>query len=327
MEGISHKVVSFLDEKTWEIFYKEGYTLKKVVGIIRGIINRHLILFSLHHYDMIFIHREACLIGQAYFEWVYAKIFRKKIIFDFDDAIWIKDVSAVNKSLSWLKFPNKTEKIISYSTTIIVGNNYLANYALKFNKQVHIIPTTIYVNYHYPHKILKKNEKIRIGWTGTMTTNNHLKLLFPVFSELKKKYSNIEFVMISNAPIEGVQLEITYITWDKAQEIKDLSSFDIGIMPLPDDEWAKGKCGFKGLQYMALEIPTIMSPVGVNSEIIQDGENGFLAKNEQEWFDKLSLLIESKELRDKLGKEGRKTVIERYSIESQKVSFLNLIQA
>jgi len=110
--------------------------------------------------------------------------------------------------------------------------------------------------------------------------------------------------------------------WNCDSEIEDLSEIDIGIMPLPDDEWAKGKCGFKGLQYMAMEIPTVMSAVGVNREIIEEGVNGFLASTEEEWIDKLSLLIESEELRRNIGMEGRKTVIEKYSVDSQKQRYL-----
>lgn len=325
-ETINYEISSFLDKKTWSIFYKKGYTLRKVIGILKGILKRHFILFSLYKYDKLFIHREACLIGPVYFEWLYAKVFRKEIIYDFDDAIWIKDVSAVNKSLGWLKFPNKTEKIIAYSTTVIAGNNYLADYAMKYNKHVFVIPTTIDTNYHFPNKTIKQNEKIRIGWTGTITTNNHLKFLFPVLAKLKNKYPQVELVMISNAPIKGSSIEISYQQWNKTTEIEDLTQIDIGIMPLPDNEWAKGKCGFKGLQYMALEISTIMSPVGVNTEIIQDGENGFLAISEADWMEKLSRLIESKELREKIGKAGRKTVVERYSIEANREIFLSIFR-
>lgn len=325
-EGISYKVVSFLDKKTWAIFYKKGHTLQKVIGILKGIIKRHLVVFYLHNYDKIFIHREASLVGPAYFEWLYAKVFRKKIIYDFDDAIWIKDVSEVNKKLSWLKFPNKTAQIIKYANTIIAGNTYLANYAFQFNKNVEVIPTTIDVDYHYPKKDIVSSKKIRIGWTGTITTNNHLQLLFPVLVEIIKKYPQVELVMISNAPIINPSIEITYQQWNKTTEIEDLSSFDIGIMPLPNDEWAKGKCGFKGLQYMALEIPTVMSSVGVNIEIIQDGVNGFLASDNKDWMDKLSVLIESKELRNKVGKKGRKTVVDRYSIEANKEKYLSIFQ-
>lgn len=324
--GIQYEVAPFLDEKTWAIFYKQGFTVRKVIGILIGILKRHFLLFSLYKYDKLFIHREACLIGPAYFEWLYSIVFRKKIIFDFDDAIWIKDVSVVNKSLGWLKFPKKTEKIIAYSTAVIAGNGYLADYAMKYNKHVFVIPTTIDTRYHFPFKTIKQNEKIRIGWTGTITTNNHLKFLFPVLAKLKNKYPQVELVMISNAPIVESSIEISYERWNKTTEIEDLSSFDIGVMPLPNDEWAKGKCGFKGLQYMALEIPTIMSPIGVNTEIIQDGENGFLAISEADWIEKLSRLIESKELREKIGRAGRKTVENRYSTESQKETFLKIIQ-
>ena len=122
------------------------------------------------------------------------------------------------------------------------------------------------------------------------------------------------------------ELEIKGIQWTSATEVDVLASFDIGIMPLPDDEWAQGKCGLKGLSYMALEIPTIMSPVGVNSDIIQDGVNGYLAVAEEEWVNKISQLVESAELRMKLGKNARETVIEKYSVESQKDRYLNYFE-
>ena len=119
------------------------------------------------------------------------------------------------------------------------------------------------------------------------------------------------------------ELGIKGIGWNKEDEIKELSSFDIGIMPLPNDEWSSGKCGLKGLQYMALSIPTVMSPVGVNNEIIKDGENGVLADTKEEWVERISLLIDSRELREKMGAAARKTVVEKYSTESQKEVYLN----
>jgi glycosyltransferase involved in cell wall biosynthesis len=117
------------------------------------------------------------------------------------------------------------------------------------------------------------------------------------------------------------------IKWTKDSEIQDLLNIDIGIMPLFDNEWEKGKCGFKGLQYMALEIPTIMSPVGVNTEIIREGENGFLANTDNEWVDKLSLLIENKELRKKLAKAGRQSIINNYSVEANRGKYLSILKS
>lgn len=318
---ISHQ--SFLDEKTWKIFYKKGHLLKKIGGIISGLCCRFFLIFTIHRYKIVFIHRETCFIGGAFFEYLYS-IRNKNIIFDFDDAIWLHDVSKANDSLGWLKQPEKTSKIISYSKLVIAGNMYLADYAKKYNPNVIIIPTTIDTAYHFKKAAKTNKGKVTIGWTGSSTTNRHLKTLLPVINILKEKFSEqICFVMISNIPLEDTLALIEFKPWNKETEIEDLAQFDIGIMPLPDDEWTRGKCGFKGLQYMALEIPTVMSPVGVNTEIIQDSENGFLATTEDEWIQKLSLLIESPELREKLGKAGRKTVVEKYSVEANKQKYLD----
>jgi|APLak6261662433_1056034.scaffolds.fasta_scaffold00086_14 glycosyltransferase involved in cell wall biosynthesis len=314
---------SFLDDSTWKIFYKKGVLHKKVWGIFKGIMRRHLIMFKLHKFDVIFIHREACFIGPAYFEWIYSKVFRKKIIFDFDDAIWLRDVSEANNKLAWLKRSEKTSTIISYSTATIAGNKYLADYASNFSKQVTVIPTTIDLSYHYAKA--SENHKVVIGWTGSVTTNRHFEMFVPILKKLASKYPNqLDFRTISNKETLHEGILVNYIKWSKENEIADLAQFDIGIMPLPNDEWAKGKCGFKGLQYMSLGIPTVMSPVGVNTEIIQDGKNGFLANNESEWIDKLSKLIESKALCKELGLAGRHTIIEKYSVEANKQKYLNL---
>ena len=322
---IDYDCQSFLNYATWKLFYNKGHLFPKILGVLKGIIKRHLLLFSLYKYNFVFIHREACFIGPPYFEWLYSKVFRKKIIFDFDDAIWLKDVSAANRYLSWLKNSEKTFKIISYSHIVIAGNHYLKNYALQYNSSVVLIPTTIDTAYHFIQAGKVDNKKIIIGWTGSVTTNRHFEMLLPVLKKIATKYQNkIEFRTISNKETEHYGLPVRFKKWEKENEIQDLSAFDIGIMPLPDDEWTKGKCGFKGLQYMALEIPTIMSPVGVNIEIIDDGINGFLASTEEEWVAKLSELIESKELREKIGKEGRKTIVKQYSVDANKQKYLDL---
>jgi glycosyltransferase involved in cell wall biosynthesis len=193
------------------------------------------------------------------------------------------------------------------------------------------MPTTIDTNYHKKSLSNIKKSAICIGWTGTSTTLKHFETIIPVLKKIKDIFQEkVYFKVIVNFPYRLPELNIESKQWSSENEIDDLSEIDIGIMPLPNDEWAKGKCGFKGLQYMALEIPTIMSPVGVNSEIINDGENGFLASTEDEWVEKLSLLIENEALRIKLGKAGQKTVEEKYSVNALKDQyvqyFLNLIE-
>ncbi len=312
---------SWLVSPTDDIFlYKHGHYFHKFFFLLKSYRIRQYDLKHINNYDIVFVQREAIMFPSVYFEKAFSK--RSKMIFDFDDAIWMMDVSDGNKHWKWLKNPAKTSQIIRFSNMVFAGNSYLADYAKRFNKNVKIIPTTIDTEYHR-RKTSAAKEKICIGWSGSTTTIKHFCMAENFLQKIKEKFADkIYFKLIGSDAYENTQLDIKGIKWNIQTEIEDLSEIDIGIMPLPDDEWSKGKCGFKGLQYMSLEIPTIMSPVGVNTEIIEDGVNGFLAYSEKEWIEKLSLLIESESLRKKLGANGRKTVVEKYSVESQKNNYL-----
>lgn len=314
-----------LDEKLDKEFYRPGNIIGKMKIVLSGFFKLGKMLRQADQYDHIFIQRECFMLGTSYFEKQFSKK-RGKLYFDFDDSIWLLDVSDANKKFAWLKDPDKTSKIIALADKVVAGNPYLAGYASQFNKNVRIIPTTIDTD-QYVRKRVKENKGVCIGWSGSLTTLKHFDFAVPFLIRLKEKYGDKIYIkVIGDASYANPALNIKGFAWKSATEVEDLSEFDIGIMPLPDDKWAKGKCGLKGLQYMALSIPTIMSPVGVNTEIIQDGVNGYLASTEQEWLEKLSLLIESKELRENIGKAGRRTVEENYSIHSQKNNYLQLFK-
>ena len=301
--------------------YSHGGYLNKLAFTLKSFKRRFNDLKILDSYDLVFVQREAIMFRSVFFEKAYHK--KNKLIFDFDDAIWLMDVSEGNKHWRWLKNPAKTSRIIEISDVVFAGNKYLADYALQFNKNVKIIPTTIDTDYHKKNIDTTHKEKICIGWTGSNTTIKHFIMAEPFLEKLKTKFGDkIYFKLIGSDCYKNSKLNISGIKWNLKTEIDDLSEIDIGIMPLPDDEWTKGKCGFKGLQYMAMEIPTVMSAVGANKEIIEDGVNGFLVSTDDEWIEKLSWLIESKELRDKFGANGRKTVLEKYSVDSQKENYL-----
>ena len=162
-----------------------------------------------------------------------------------------------------------------------------------------------------------------IGWSGSFSTIQHFALAIPALKRIKDKYGTaVRFKIIGDGKYYCKELETQGVPWIGATELEDLSEIDIGVMPLPDDEWAKGKCGLKGLQYMALGIPTLMSPVGVNSEIIRQGVNGYLPKTEDEWVDDISKLVESRDCRVKMGAAGRQTVVDHYSVEAWKGKYL-----
>lgn len=320
--GFDYEISYFLNEKDDRIFYSKGNYLDKFLILLKSFFQRLEDAFKARDYDIVFIYRDAIMVRTTIFE----RLFRfsgAKIIFDFDDALWLTEVSEGNANLGWLKDPQKTKTIIRLSDLVFAGNEYLAEYARRYNNNVKVVPTTIDTDNFKRKQVVKPEGKICIGWTGSSTTVKHLKQAKPVLRRIKEKFGErVYFMMISDMPMIDEDLQIKFCRWRKETETDDLSLADIGIMPLPDDEWAKGKCGFKGLQYMALEIPSVMSPVGVNNDIIRHGVNGFLPGTEDEWVETLTMLIEDAHLREKIGKAGRQTVVERYSLESQKDKYM-----
>ena len=305
-----------------KVFYSPGRYFQKIGIGLRALKHRFQDTHRMNEYDIIFICREAFMTGSIFFEKRLRKS-RAKLIYDFDDAIWMDVVSENNKVFAWLKDAGKTSKIIELCDLIFAGNQYLADYAKRFNPNVSIVPTTIDTNLYLPHPSHDK-AKVVIGWSGSISTIWHFRYAIPALHHLKEKFGErIAFKVIGDPNYRDGPLSIIGVPWKKETELPELRQIDIGIMPLPNDEWTRGKCGLKGLQYMALEIPCVMSNVGVNCEIIMDGINGFLASSTEEWVEKISQLIINPELRKKLGKEGRRTVIQRFSVESQKQRYLD----
>ncbi|PLX04778.1 MAG: glycosyl transferase family 1, partial [Marinilabiliales bacterium] len=324
--GYKIKHSFLLSEKDDRIFYSKGNYLGKASILLKSFFKRWKSVNQAHKFDAVIVYREAYMLGTLLFEKILKRK-NKNVIYDFDDAIWIRDVSEGNVAVKWLKTPSKTANIITMSRFVLAGNQYLADYARKLNKNTIVFPTVIDTNYHTPSTNHEKSS-ICIGWTGSSTTLKHFFIAIPVLKKIKDKYgSKVRFKVIVDADYKNEELEIVSCKWNIDTEIKDLQDIDIGIMPLPDDDWSKGKCGFKGLQYMALEIPAIMSPVGVNTELIKDGENGYLANNQDEWFSKISTLIDSKEKRVQMGKKGKILVEEKYSLKAHQNNLLKIINS
>lgn len=321
--GFNCELSFILSEKDDRIFYGRGNVFRKLFIFLKAAYIRWKDIARAKNADIIFIQREAFMTGSIFFEKQLRKT-GKPIVFDFDDSLWLLDTSRANKKWKWMKRSAKTSDIIRMSDIVFAGNSFLAEYALRFNKSVKIIPTTIDTDVFQRSKPYIEKEKICIGWSGSHTTIKHFEAALPVLKKIKEKYADrITFKVMGDPSYINNELNIKGIPWQSKTEVQEIESFDIGIMPLPNDEWVKGKCGLKGLSYMSLEVPTIMSNVGVNMEIIRDGKNGFLASNDNELYEKLELLINSYELRKTLGNEGRRTVIERYSLSSQKHQYLN----
>ena len=324
-QGYSFTWSYLIKEHEDQKFYSAGNYFLKAKILLRAYLIRYKDLLRMSQFDIVFEQRESLFTGSAFFE---RAVFAKKIplIFDFDDSIWMADTSPANKKFEWLKEPKKIYEVFDYATVVIAGNSILARRAKEYTPDVVIIPTTIDTNLHVPIQ-KPKASKIRIGWSGSISTIKHFLLLLPVLSRLKMKYGNsIEVAVLADKPYSSPEQEIVSLIWSPDTEVAHLNTFDIGVMPLPDDAWSQGKCGLKGLSYMACGIPTVMSAVGVNSEIISHQQNGFLAEDENEWYDCLCALIDNAALRKQIGEKGRATVLERYSVEANKQKYLQVFE-
>ena len=275
-------------------------------------------------WDAIFLHRELLPIGPPMLERWLAQI-GIPIIYDFDDAIFFPDVSDANRKFAWLKWSGKVGTICRFSAHVVVGNSYLESYARRHTDRVTVIPTSIDTELYVPKTTAELHEVPTIGWSGSLTTIKHLRGVEAALKQLQR-VCPFHLRVLGDAAFSIDGLSVESRAWSASSELQELVDFDIGIMPLPDEPWARGKCGLKALQYMALGIPTVASPVGVNREIIADGENGFLASSQSEWVEKLSRLLRDAALRRQFSREGRRVVEERYAAKTQALRLLEVLE-
>jgi glycosyltransferase involved in cell wall biosynthesis len=311
-QGISVDMVPFADAQLMELLHKPGRRGAKAAANAMRFIRRCAETLRTRRYDAVLIHRAACIAGPALLERVVA-LSGRPLIYDFDDAIFKLHTTEANRRFGWLKFPGKTATICRISNRVVVGNAWLADYARQFNPQVTVIPTSIDTEHYTRVKKNGSNRRVVVGWTGSSTSQTHLEMFAPLLRELTKR-SDVELRVISNREPVLPGIDYVWRRWSPETEVSELASFDVGIMPMPDDEWARGKCALKALQYMAMGIPTVCSAVGANREVIQHGENGLLAATPEEWMANLGLLIDDASLRERLGTMGRSTIEERYSM-------------
>ena len=283
-----------------------------------------LILYrQLPSFNVVCIQRR--LLSPFEFYWVRKK--SSKVLFDLDDAIMYRSSSSPRPhSLSrWLKF----RWMVKGSDAMTVGNRFLKNEVLKVDRQkkVFVIPTCIDTNLYPKKKRISNRQEIILGWIGTKGNLKYLKKLEPVFETIRQRFPQAKLKIVSNDFYDSSHLSTIKKPWKLEEENEDLISFDIGLMPLNDDLWSRGKCGLKIIQYLSVGVPAVCTPVGINSDIIKDGENGFWATNDQEWVDRLTTLIQNQELRYQMGLKGIETVERGYSLGVTSEKFFHVLQS
>jgi glycosyltransferase involved in cell wall biosynthesis len=306
-EGIQVTVSPFFDEEYLELLYaKKSISKFKIASFY---LNRLKKIALIYKYDKVIIEKELFPYFFSWFEQLLY-IFNIKYIVDYDDAIFHNYDLHPNKIIRFL-LKNKIGNVMKYSNHVIAGNDYLASKAkLSGAKRITILPTVIDLEL-YDIKIENKNNKIIIGWIGSPTTYKYIENIIPYLKKIVQKY-DIELQIVGAKKEPSIEEFIKFIPWKEETEVSLIANFDIGIMPLENSPWELGKCAYKIIQYMGCDIPVVASSVGMNKEVIKNGENGFLVTTEKEWIEALSQLIEDKKLRISLGQNGKITVENNY---------------
>jgi len=278
---------------------------------------------QLSSFDVVCIQRR--LLPPFEFYWIRNK--SRKILFDLDDAIMYRSSSSPHPhSFSrWLKF----RWMVKGSDVVTVGNQFLKSEVLRVDpgKKIFVIPTCIDTDVYPRKKEICNRTEIILGWIGTKGNLRYLKKLEPVFEMIRQRFPQVRLKIVSNDFYESSGLPVIKKPWKLEDENEDLTSFDIGLMPLNDDLWSKGKCGLKIVQYLSVGVPVVCTPVGINSDIIKDGENGFWATSHQEWIDRLSILIVNSDLRYQMGLKGIETVKREYSLATTSEKFFHVLES
>ncbi len=319
--GVEVTLSPLFTPEFFRLVYRPGHYFRKAVTFAALSLKRLDSLRDVSRFDAIFIYREIFPIGPAFFERLLAMRRRPPIVFDFDDAIFLPSVSDANRLIAALKQPGKVETIIRHADRVIAGNAFLAEYARRFNPAVTMIPTSVDTTRFVPSAdafSTNGGQAARdpvVGWIGSPTTALYIRGLAGALQRVRERHRFVLRVSGTGEPLAIPGLSVDNPPWALDREVQLFNTCDVGVYPLIDDEWSKGKCGFKAIEFMACGVPVVAAAVGVNREIIEDGVNGFLASTEDEWVEKIGRLLSDRDLRRRFAVAGRRTIEERYSLE------------
>lgn len=291
-------------------FFRGNGIETDVVQFPGGLFNRWTKLVQAREYNVVVLERKLI---QPWDLSLLRKCSRR-LIFDFDDAIMYRSSKrATPRSSARMR---KFKRIVESCDLVLAGNNFLKEQALKFTSEerVVVIPTVVDLTTYPVKNHGQSSKEIVLGWIGSAGTLYYLNRILPTLEKVASRFRHVCLKIVCDQFLDSSTMRVIKKPWNESDEMSDLQSFDIGIMPLTDDLWARGKCALKIVQYMAVGIPVVCSPIGTNRDIVSDGLSGFWAETEREWIDRLGILIEKGELRRKMGRAGRQIVEEGYSL-------------
>jgi len=323
--GYDVTVSPFMSEKFQKLVYDKGRYPEKIFWTIAGYLRRIFDLFRIRMYDAVYVFLWVAPFAPPLFEMLTRKLARR-MVYDIDDLVFLNPPSSSNPLVHYLRSPKNHISLMKSADHVITCTPYLDQFVRKYNQHTTDISSTINTNLYRPKTNYEVRAKFIIGWSGSHSTSKYLHLLDDVFKELAKKYS-FKLLVMGDAGFTLNGVEVEALPWNEKYEVEVISRFDIGVYPLPNEEWVLGKSGLKALQYMALGIPTVATDIGTIHRIIRNGENGFLVSSEDEWKTTIESLMNDQCLRQKTGKQGSLTVEELYSINANKEKYLTILNS
>lgn len=320
----SLQYLPLLESKGWQVdvspLFSDSYLQAFYSGqpcriqVIAGYWRRLKVMIRAGRYDLIWIEKEAFPFMPALAERLLFKVGVPYVV-DYDDALFHR----YDKHHSWLirsLLGRKIDAVMRHATLVVAGNEYLAERARATGaRRVEIVPTVVDLT-RYEVVQSASNDSLIVGWIGSPATSHYLLAIGSVYESLVREF-DVRFVAVgaSDEEVKGLPIEVW--PWSEETEVQSIQAFDIGIMPLVDSPWERGKCGYKLIQYMACGLPVVASPVGVNGRIVEHGANGFLAQDLHEWEEALRRLLYDQNLRRRMGTKGRERVEAWYSLQVQ----------
>lgn len=300
-------------------YLEERGVVKQVITYPKDLMSYVRLYREIDKYDVIFLQRKRIPSPLLH-------LLRRRstgVVYDFDDAIMFRSSKASSPYSTTRQ--RRFARTVKAADHVIAGNAFLRDQARHYAEQVTVIPTAIDIKRYTP-KHYTKRKKVTIGWIGSSSTLPYLEHIKGVFNELGKRYKHLELKIICDRFFDCDTIPVIKKMWSAKEEIADLQSLDIGVMPLSDDLWSRGKCGLKILQYYGVGVPTVCTPVGVNRDVVQDGINGFWAMNHEEWMEKISRLVEDSCLRQEMGMRGRELIERSFSVHACGPQLYNIIE-
>ena len=320
--GIDVSIRPFLDAKMFAGLYRKDSWLRTAVGLAKSGALRLLDVPAARKADVVLLQREAMIFGPPVVEWLIRSVLKRPLVLDLDDATYVRYISPTYGGIgSRLKWFSKTDDLIKWAAIVVCGNRAIAEYVSSKGATARTIPTVVDTNIFRPSAERHERKPPVLGWIGTHSTFPYLEAIFPVFQRLAAKHSfRLKIIGAGKDSVTIPGVEVENIPWSLEREVRDFQSIDIGLYPIDNrlyGEWALGKSGFKAIQYMAVGIAYVATPIGAAAEIGEAGKTHFFASSDDEWHDALELLLTDDSQRTEMGAAGRRHAVEHYGLQSQ----------